>query len=171
MRFSVEYMDVKTKETKRESISLLNSFLNFHLIEKFHGWSYECLFVKLINNAPPKKRWKVSRIYDQWGNIEVPLDPSNKTRVEEFNLGFVQVKHAVDLASTLEIKGLTDFRYEELISDLTNLEQILPKLNEEYDVLLNQKSAMDSQLQLRRVNGRIKAYKTTQCHIHVDWCM
>jgi hypothetical protein len=159
MRFSIEYFDAKTKETNRESISLLNSFLNFHLIETFHGWSYECLFIKLINNAPPRKKWKVSRSYEQWGNVEMAFDPNNKTGVEEFNYGFAEVKHAVDLASTSEIKGLADFRYKELLSDLTNLEQMLPKSHEAYDELLNQKSAMDSQLQVRRVNGRIKAYK------------
>jgi hypothetical protein len=60
---------------------------------------------------------------------------------------------------TLEIKGLADFRYKELLSDLTNMEQVLPKSHEAYDELLNKKSAMDSQFQLRRVNGRIKAYK------------
>jgi hypothetical protein len=157
MRFSVEYLDAKTKETNRESVSLLNSFLNFHLIEKFHGWSYECIFVKLITNAAPKKKWKVSRSYDQWGNIELPFQQTNN--VEEFHFGFSQVKRAVDLVSTLEIKGLVDFRYEELLADLTNLEQILPKSDEAYGELLTQKSAMDSQFQLRRVNGRIKAYK------------
>jgi hypothetical protein len=93
MRFSVEYLDAKTKETNLESISLLNSFLNFHLIEKFHGWSYECLFVKLINNAPPKKKWKVSRSYDQWGYFEVPFNLSHNSGVEEFNQGFARVKH------------------------------------------------------------------------------
>lgn len=157
MRFSVEYLDAKTKETNRESISLLNSFLNYYLIEKFHGWSYECVFIKLISNAPPKKKWKVSRSYDQWGNIELPFQQSNS--VEEFHLGFSQVRQAVDLISTLKIKGLVDFRYEELLADLTDLEQILPKSDKAYSELLNQKSAMDSQFQLRRVNGRIKAYK------------
>ena len=75
MRFSVTYENenAKTKSAKRKSIELLTSFLNFHLIEKFHGWSYECLFVKLIDNAPPKKKWKLKRTYDRWGNIELPI--------------------------------------------------------------------------------------------------
>lgn len=157
MRFHIEYLDAKNKETNRESISLLNSFLNFHLIGKFHGWSYECLFITFISNAPPSKKWKVSRTYDQWGNIELPFQ--QKSNIDEFRLGFSQVKQAVEIVRTLEIKGPADFRYEDLRADLNHLEEILPKTNEAYDELLNQKSAMDSQLPLRRVNGRIKACK------------
>ena len=159
MRFHIEYLDAKTKATNRESIALLNSFLNFHLIGKFHGWSYECLFIKLISNAPPKKKWKVNRTYDQWGNIELPFDLSQTNGVNEFNMCFMQAKHAVDLLKTLEIKGSFDFRYEELLADLTDLEQILPKSNDAYNRLLNEKSAMDSEFQRRRVDGRIKAHK------------
>jgi hypothetical protein len=159
MRFSVEYLDVKTKANQHESVNLLNSFLNFHLIEKFHGWSYECLFIKLVNNAPAKKKWKLTRTYDQWANVELPVNFSQANPLEEFRIGFSQVMDAVDFVRSLDIKGPADFRHEELLSDLNNLRQHLPTSIEAYNLLLNEKPAMDSQLQVKRVDGRIKAYK------------
>ena len=161
MRFSVTYEieNAKTKSAKRKSIELLNSFLNFHLIEKFHGWSYECLFVKLIDNAPPKKKWKLKRTYDRWGNIELPISFKGATEVEEFKYAFVQIKNAVNLVATLSIQGNRDFKQEALISDLAKLEKKLPKSIEQYKALHKQQGKMDSQVQLRRVDGYINACK------------
>ena len=50
MRFSVTYENenAKTKSAKRKSIELLNSFLNFHLIEKI-SWLVIRMSFRQIN--------------------------------------------------------------------------------------------------------------------------
>jgi hypothetical protein len=155
MRFLIEYSEANTK-SHCETIALLNSFLNHHLIEKFHGWSYECFIITLIAHAPARKKWKLKRIYDQWADIELPID-SNLKPVGKFAKAFEQVKQAVDLAKTLPIKGIADFRFEQLIEDLTALQKLIPTTEAQYKTLLGDKATMDSQFQVRRVDGYIHA--------------
>jgi hypothetical protein len=58
MRFLIEYKDFATKEENNKSLSLLDTFLNEHLIGVFHGYTFESILIRFINNAPPKKRFK-----------------------------------------------------------------------------------------------------------------
>jgi hypothetical protein len=159
MRFSVEYLDAKTKMSSRESVSLVNSFLNYHLIGEFHGWSYECIFIKLVSNASPNKKWKLRRTYEKWGEVELPVAFADMDAVLEFNHGFEQVKKAVYATNNLEIKGTVDFRSQQLLDDIDKLAHLLPKSIAEYQKLLFEKPSMDSQFQLRRVDGYINACK------------
>lgn len=49
MRFAIkhiDYVDLKDKSTKKQKsltrpFDLLEVFLNYHVIGKFHGWSYD----------------------------------------------------------------------------------------------------------------------------------
>lgn len=55
MRFLIEYKDFSSKEEKNKSLSVLDTFLNEHLIGDFHGQTFESILIRFINNAPPKK--------------------------------------------------------------------------------------------------------------------
>lgn len=163
MRFVIEYVDSvapKDKSTTKKKLprpfDLLEIFLNYHVIGKFHGWSYEVLLVTLHEHAPVKKKLKLKRYLDTCGEIDVRVELDSLSLVEKFRIGFDKACEAVKLISTIEVK---DFKYQELLDDLEKARPLLPVTPEDLKALYAVEKTTKFAAALAHTNCCVKAWK------------
>jgi hypothetical protein len=158
MRFQFDYNDYHDESTKNKSLALLETFLNFHLLEQFHGWTYECMFIIFRNNAPENKRETVKRIQNLYAKAVVNgnFRENRNYNLGDFEHGLTLIRHAVELVDQL-VPEEKDFDAQKLIRGLENLEPLIPKTEEELLDLSKQAQTMESSLPVKIVNGQINA--------------
>ncbi|KKK39796.1 hypothetical protein WQ57_00410 [Mesobacillus campisalis] len=133
MRFLIEYKDFKSKETNNRTLHLLDTFLNEHLIGKFHGHTFECILIRFIQNAPRTKKLKLNSLYKTIAEVEVNGGFKNpgKLDLEDFQHGLMKVEEAIKKVRYIERKEPMDFHEEELLADYRNAFSFVPKTKEE----------------------------------------
>lgn len=164
MRFVIDYVDyvaAKDESTKKQRpaakpFDLLEVFLNYHVIGKFHGRAYEFLWVTLYEHAPAKKKLKLKRCLDTWGEIDLRVELDSLSLVEKFRIGFDKACEAVKLISTPEV---TDFRHRELLEDLEKTRPLLPATPEDLKALYAVQKKMEITAATAHTDCNIKASK------------
>lgn len=133
MRFLIEYKDFKNKETKNLSLSLLDTFLNEHLIGTFHGQTFECILIRFINNAPPTRKLKLKSLYKTVAEVELNgnFKGSSGLDIEDFQQGLFKVEEAIKKVTLIELKEPMDYQEEKLLDDYNNALKFVPKTHEE----------------------------------------
>ncbi|WP_053362761.1 hypothetical protein [Bacillus sp. FJAT-27251] len=134
MRFLIEYKDFKSKETDNRTLHLLDTFLNEHLIGRFHGQTFECILIRFIQNAPRTKKLKLKSLYQTIAEVEVHGSFKNpgKLDLEDFQYGFMKVEEAIKKVRFIERKERMDFHEEELLADYGNASAFVPKTKEDF---------------------------------------
>lgn len=133
MRFLIEYKDFKSKETENESLNSLDTFLNEHLIGKFHGHTFECILVRFLNHSPNTRKLKLKSLYKTIAEIEVPGSFTNnkEVNIEDFQSGLAKIEEAIKKAPKIEQKETLDYQEEKLLEDFRKSIHVAPKTNEE----------------------------------------
>ncbi|WP_226671417.1 hypothetical protein [Metabacillus litoralis] len=133
MRFLIEYKDFSSKEEKNNSLSVLDTFLNEHLIGVFHGQTFECILIRFINNAPPKKKFKLKSLYKIIAEVEIEGNFTNnvKLNITDFQHGLSKVEEAINLVTQIEVKEELDFNKDKLFSNLKSIINNAPQTDEE----------------------------------------
>jgi|GEM_PF-2114278 len=157
MRFLIEYKDTKTKDETNRNLSILDSFLNFHLITLFHGWTYECILIRFINHPKPNKKFKCKILYKTFAEIEIAsnFDSNSEISVEQFLFAFDKVKLAANLANEIQTNSEKDYNLPKLSQDINSLKT--PTSIDELTELENFSNR--NVIRIKRINGLIDAWK------------
>ena len=133
MRFLIEYKDFKNKKTNNASLNLLETYLNEHLIGKFHGQTFECILIRFIANAPSTRKLKLKSLYQTIAEVEVNMNfnASNKLSLEIFQEGLIKAKEVIKKVPFIDLKGQLDYKEDELLNDYKNMIKFVPKTIEE----------------------------------------
>lgn len=123
MRFLIEYKDTKTKDETHRNLKALDTFLNYHLIEIFHGWTFECIIIRFINHPKSNKKLKCKTIYNTYAEIEIAsnFDSNSELSLEQFLTAFDNVKIAASLANEIKTKSKKNYDLLKLSQDLNSL--------------------------------------------------
>ncbi|MBP6311069.1 MAG: hypothetical protein KA408_02280 [Flavobacteriales bacterium] len=157
MRFLIEYKDTKTKDETNRNLKVLDTFLNFHLIELFHGWTFESILIRFINYPKPNKKLKCKTLYNTCAEIEIAsnFDSNSEISLEQFLFAFDQVKIAVRLANEIQTGSGKDYDLPRLTQDIDSLKT--PTSVEELIELEN--LSTNDMIRVKRVNGLINSWK------------
>ncbi|WP_235178986.1 hypothetical protein [Bacillus cihuensis] len=128
MRFLIEFKDFKSKELENVSLRLLDTFLNEHLIGKFHGHFYECILVRFINNPPTSKKLKLKVLYKTIAEVELSgtFMNNNQLNIEDFQSGLEKIEEAIKNVYSIEAKEPLDYHGEELLADFKECKSFAP---------------------------------------------
>ncbi|WP_226681730.1 hypothetical protein [Sutcliffiella horikoshii] len=133
MRFMIEYKDFHSKEEHNKSLSLLDTFLNEHLIGEFHGKTFECILIRFINHAPPKKKYKLKSLYKIIAEVEIEghFSDNKKINIADFQQGLSKVEQAIKLAPEIEMKEEVDFDIDRLLTSLKSIINAAPETDDD----------------------------------------
>ncbi len=133
MRFLIEYKDFSTKEVSNKSISILNTFLNEHIIGDYHGQTFESILIRFVNKAPHTKKYKLKTLYKIIAEVEIEGNFTNnvKLNIADFQHGLSKVKEAINKVSKIEVEEELDFNKEKLLNNLDNIITKAPQTDEE----------------------------------------
>lgn len=161
MRFLIEYKDFDTKEEKNKSLSLLDTFLNEHLIGLFHGHTFECILIRFISNAPIKKKFKLKSLYKTIAEIEIKGNFSNneKLNICDFNQGLSSIEEAIKRVPQIEIKEELDFDEIKLIKDFKKIVKNAPQSEEELKNYAKKEEKIRYINTIKRVDCLMYSYK------------
>ncbi|WP_147536119.1 hypothetical protein [Bacillus marasmi] len=160
MRFLIEYKDFGTKEEKNKSLILLDTFLNEHFIGEFHGFTFESILIRFINNAPPKKKFKLKSLYKIIAEVEIEGNFTNnvKLNIHDFQHGLLKVEEAINKVSQIEVNEL-DFNKDKLLNSLNNIIDIAPQTDEELKNYAKKEKEINFLNTVKRVDSLIYSYK------------
>lgn len=160
MRFELEYTDFADESTNNRTVLFLNAFLNFHLIDHFHGWTYDCIYITLQNNAPARKKEGAKKHLDQYAKVTVngAFKDNKVFNLPDFRQGLQLVRRAAQHVDLLPVEG-KDYDVGQLISDLDQLEAELPEEEAALVELYGQMKSMEAAFQIKRVDAYLKACK------------
>lgn len=161
MRFLIEYKDFSTKVEKNRSLSILNTFLNEHLIGNYHGQRFECILIRFINKAPLKKKYKLKTLYNVIAEVEIEGDFTDniKLNIVDFQHGLSKIEEAINMVSQIEVKEKLDFNKEKLLSNLGSIINKSPQTNEELKNYANNQKELEYLNNVKRVDSLIASYK------------
>ncbi|MED0962445.1 hypothetical protein [Bacillus paramycoides] len=133
MRFLIEYKDFKSKEVKNKTLNVLDTFLNEHLIDKYHGQTFDTILVRFINNSPVTRNLKNKSFYKIIAEIELTGDfkNSNKVNFEEFQMALLKIEEAIKKVRHIKLKEPLDYKEDELLNDYYKIIEKAPKNLEE----------------------------------------
>ncbi|MED1409832.1 MULTISPECIES: hypothetical protein [Bacillus] len=133
MRFLIEYKDFKSKEVKNKTLNVLDTFLNEHLIDKYHGQTFDTILVRFINNSPATRKLKNKSLYKIIAEIELTGDfkNSNKLNFEEFQIALLKIEEAIKKVRHVKLKESLDYKEGELLNDYYKTIEKAPKNLEE----------------------------------------
>ncbi|PWA11190.1 hypothetical protein DCC39_09455 [Pueribacillus theae] len=160
MRFLIEYKDFKNKETKNVSLNLLETFLNEHLIGKYHGQTFECILIRFIHNAPSTRKLKLKSLYKTIAEVELTMNfnASNKLNLEIFQEGLFKVEEAIKKVPFIERKQPLDYKEDELLNDYKKVLQFVPKTIEELKKYAKAEQEIKFYNQVKRTDCLIHGY-------------
>jgi hypothetical protein len=161
MRFLIEYKDFSSKEEKNKSLSVLDTLLNEHLIGDFHGRTFECILIRFINNAPPKKKFKLKSLYKVFAEVEIEGNFTNnaKLNIIDFQHGLSKVEEAINKVPLIEVKEELDFNKDKLINSLNNMINNAPQTDEELKNYAKNEKEINYLNAVKRVDSLIYSYK------------
>ncbi|EJR55864.1 hypothetical protein IIM_00956 [Bacillus cereus VD107] len=133
MRFLIEYKDFKSKEVKNKTLNVLDTFLNEHLIDKYHGQTFDTILVRFINSLPVTRNLKNKSLYKIIAEIELTGDfkNSNKVNFEEFQMALLKIEEAIKKVRHIKLKEPLDYKEDELLNDYYKIIEKAPKNLEE----------------------------------------
>lgn len=133
MRFLIEYKDFKNKEGNNKTLTVLDTFLNEHLIGKYHGQTFDTILVRFINNSPATRKFKNKSLYKIIAEIELIGDfkNSNKLNFEEFQMALLKIEEAIKKVRHIKLKEPLDYKEDELLNDYYKAIEKAPKNIEE----------------------------------------
>jgi len=160
MRFLIEYKDFGTKEEKNKSLSLLDTFLNEHIIGEFHGHTFESILIRFINNAPPKKKFKLKSLYKIIAEVEIEENFTNnvKLNIHDFQHGLLKVEEAINKVTQIKVNEL-DFNKDKLLNSLNNMIDIAPQTDEELKNYAKKEKEINYLNTVKRIDSLIYSYK------------
>lgn len=161
MRFLIEYKDFNTKEEQNKSLSLLDTFLNEHLIGDFHGQTFDCILIRFINNAPKNKKFKLKSLYKTIAEIEIEGNFTNnvKLNIFDFQHGLSKVEEAINMVPRIEVKEELDFDKDKLLDEFKNIIQNAPQNDEELKDYAKKEKEVRYLNTVKRVDCLIYSYK------------
>ncbi|WJE26682.1 hypothetical protein [Bacillus cereus] len=161
MRFLIEYKDFGSKEEKNNSLSLLETFLNEYLIEDFHGYTFESILIRFINNAPPKKKFKLKSLYKIIAEVEIEGNFTNnvKLNIADFQHGLLKVEEAINMVSQIQIKEVLDFDEDKLLKSYKSIVKNAPQTDKELKNYAKKEKEIRYLNTVKRVDSLIYSYK------------
>ncbi|WP_261178694.1 hypothetical protein [Anaerobacillus sp. CMMVII] len=146
---------------RNKSLSLLETFLNEHLIGDFHGLTFECLLIRFINNPPKKKKFKLNSLYKTIAQIEIEGNFTDNVRlnVSDFQHGFLKVYEAINMVPLIEINEKLDFQKDKLLADFKNIVQFAPQTDGELKDYACKEEEIRYLNTVKRVDCLINSYK------------
>jgi hypothetical protein len=134
MRFLIEYKDFKSKEEEHQSLRILGTFLNEHFIADFHGHTFDCILIRFINNAPPKKKFKLKSLYKTIAEVEIAGEfiENRKLYFEDFQQALEKVDEAINMVPQIEVKEELDFDKEKLLKRYEEMIEHAPQTDKEF---------------------------------------
>ncbi|MGG0188267.1 hypothetical protein [Bacillus rhizoplanae] len=161
MRFLIEYKDFDSKEEKNNSLSLLETFLNEHLIEDFHGYTFETILIRFINNAPPKKKFKLKTLYKIIAEVEIEGNFTNnvKLNIADFQHGLLKVEEAINMVPQIEVKEELDFDKDKLLKSYKSIINNAPQTDQELKNYAKKGKEISYLNTVKRVDSLIYSYK------------
>src|SRR4051812_41884677 len=111
MRFELSYMGPAEPSVKNKNVGLLQTLLNYHLLESFHGWTFDCLHIKFNNQTLSAPREKAKRYLDLDAALELDGHFLHNRSYSLLDMieGFRLVKRAVQLADTIPVKSFKSY--------------------------------------------------------------
>lgn len=160
MRFIINYKDLDTKEEKNPSLKLLETFLNEHLIGKFHGETYECIDVVFINNAAKKAKEKAKRTYKVYSDVQLTdsFQSIDSINISDFRKGLSRISDAIKLTQSIDPDPV-DSHMDELLADYTQLLSIAPVSQEELEFYAQKEPETLFFNNVKRVDFLIERYR------------
>ncbi len=161
MRFLIEYKDFSTNEEINKSLSILDTFLNEHLIGDYHGQTFESILIRFINNAPPKKKLKLKSLYKIIAEVEIEGNFTNnmKLNITDFQHGLSKVEEAINMVSQIEVKEELDFNKDKLANSLKNVINYAPQSDEELKNYAKKEEEIKYYNVVKRVDSLMNCYK------------
>ncbi|QNG60447.1 hypothetical protein H4O14_02650 [Bacillus sp. PAMC26568] len=162
MRFLIEYKDFSSKEEKNKSLNVLDTFLNEHLIGDFHGQTFESILIRFINNAPPKKKFKLKSLYKIIAEVEIEGNFTNnvKLNITDFQHGLLKVEEAINMVPQIEVKEELDFNKDKLLNSLKNIINNAPQTDEELKNYAKKEKEINYLNTVKRVDSLIYSCKS-----------
>lgn len=160
MRFLIEYKDFKTKETNHLSLKLLDTFLNEHLINKFHGLTFECLNVRFLNHPPPTRNLKLKTLYKTIAEIEIKgsFMNANELNIVDFQTGMTKIEEAIAKVSEIELKEPLDYLGDLLLEDYKECLKFAPENLDELKDYARLEKELKFQNNAKRADGLMNSY-------------
>ncbi|WP_404469236.1 hypothetical protein [Sutcliffiella horikoshii] len=161
MRFMIEYKDFRTKEEQNKSLILLDTFLNEHLIGEFHGKTFECILIRFINHAPPKKKYKLKSFYKIIAEVEVEgqFSENIKINIADFQQGLSKVEQAIKLVPEIEMKEKVDFDKDRLLATLKRMINAAPQTDDDLKYYAREEKKISCLNNVKRVDSLIYSCK------------
>lgn len=161
MRFLIKYKDFSTKEEINKSLSILDTFLNEHIIGDFHGQTFESILIRFINNAPPKKKFKLKSLYTIIAEVEIEGNFTDNVtlNIADFQHGLSKVEEAINMVPQIEVKEKLDFNKDKLLNSLKKIINNAPQTDEELKNYAKKEKEIKYLNIVKRVDSLIYSYK------------
>ncbi|MED1383325.1 hypothetical protein [Bacillus mycoides] len=168
MRFLIEYKDLKSKEEKNKTLNVLDTFLNEHLIDKYHGKTFDTILVRFINNSPITRKLKNKSLYKIIAEIELieDLKSSNKLNFEEFQIALLKIEEAIKKVRHIRLKEPLDYKENELLNDYYKAIEKAPKNLEELKDYAREEEKKKFYNNAKRSDCLIYKYKTNPTELN-----
>lgn len=159
MRFLIEYKDYKHKEEKNKSLKLLDTFLNEHLIGKFHGDSYECIDILFLNHAPKKATEKAKKLYQIYSHVQLidTFQSNDSISILDFQAGLKRIGDAIKLTATIAAEPI-DYHVDELLEDYFHVIEMAPTTLEELEAYAQKEQETIFNNHVKRIDLLIERY-------------
>jgi len=160
MRFIIEYKDYRSGEETNRNLALLECYLNYNLIEKFHGWTFGCVLIRFLNSPKPSKKLKLKSLYKTFAEIEIisSFTTNSELSIEQFAESIEKVKEAVLLSDKITAKdSVRDYQVKALLKEIASLS--IPASTEELIEMEGAFSDVRDVIQVKRVDGLMQAWK------------
>jgi hypothetical protein len=160
MTFALEYLDFDTKAKESKSISLLRSFVNFYLADKFYGFDIDGIWIAFYKNPSASRKLKCKKVYKKYLSIEVAGDFTAETsfNLADFAEGFRLIKEAVEIANDSGVTAADDFHGKQLLVDLSEIQRNIPSSQKELNIFSNEEKKIRVAATIKSVNSYVKAW-------------
>jgi hypothetical protein len=161
MTFAFEYLDFDIKAKQSKSISLLRSFVNFYLADKFYGFDIDGIWIAFYKNPSASRKLKCKKVYKKYLSIEVAGNFSGDTSLNltDFAEGFRLVKEAVEIANNSGVTAGDDFQGKQLLIDLSEIQSNIPSSQKTLNIFSNQEKKIRQATTVKSVDCYIKAWQ------------
>lgn len=163
MTFAFEYLNFDTKAKESKSISLLQSFVNFYLADKFYGFDIDGIWIAFYKNPSISRKLKCKKVYKKYLSIEVAGNFSVETSLNlvDFAEGFRLIKVAVETANNSGVTTADDFQGKQLLIDLSEIQSNIPSSQKELNIFSNQEKNLRELATVKSVDSYIRAWQAT----------
>lgn len=153
MRIQIDF----DKKLRSPNTIVLETFLNYHLIETNHGITFEAIFITLVEKPKKNQTFKRKFLYKKYADISIPYNfhDYHKLNITDFKNIFNLIIENIHVVNDIKIEKI-DLKYHLLKNDINSLKIILPNNISELEFYANNAEKLDREIHLKRMNCRTK---------------